>query len=641
MQTRYLLKLIAHGASKDLAQSMTNVCRRLPHRGFAILASILLLLSTTDAFAAIEGYLSAFSAVQGGDVKLYISADTTSVDAQVFRIDVPDQPVLSLAGLQTIKFSTSSQAWTDGARWSNPITLAIPSEWPSGLYRVSLSTIGTQAIPIYFVVREDRPGSQSKILVLDNATTSVAYNNWGGKSTYTFNSTDKVFAPSVSLLRPGNHTALPQELEFARWARAMKIPLEYASMLDLQADPGLLTNYSVVVFVGHSEYWSKEMRDHFETFLLNGGNAMILGGNTMWWQVRIEGDQLVCYKFAKDNLVPLAKGDPLNGVDNSRVTVNWYGTPVLRPEDTVTGLSWRHGGYVNAFGFYPASEGWGGYTVVAADHWLFQSTGLHDGDVFGREHKIVGYETDGALFQLINGKPVVTGVGGTPLNFEILASAPAKTNGGHPGSAATLGIYQTVGGGYVFNAATVSWADGLWSLATAEIADRQVSAITYNAFAVLAKLSPLLPAAPTSLDVPSPSSVTEAFTVSWRKSVGYKLDYELEQATHADFADAANIYRGSDTSARVNPVENGTYFYRVRACNSSGCSGATAAPSSVVVAISKTTDVDTTDGVASTRKARKGGAMDAVLMILIGVYAYRRYSPRTVNCARSLIVALL
>lgn len=627
------------------AQTTANVSLRLFQGLSAILVCIALSGVASRAFAGIEGYLSAFSMVQGGTINLHVSADTAMIDAQVFRVDVQDRLVLSLTGVPAAKYSLPPQAWTNGAQWSDAVTLAIPGDWSSGLYRISLSASGLQSIDLNFVVREDRPGSHANILVLDNATTTVAYNSWGGKSTYTFNSTDGVFAPRVSLRRPGNHTALPQELEFARWARAMEIPVEYASMLDLHSEPDLLDHYTVVVLVGHSEYWSKEMRDRFEAFLSRGGNALILSGNTMWWQVRIEGDQLVCYKFAQD--------DPLNGIDNSRVTVNWYAAPVLRPEDAVTGTSWRHGGYVNASGFYPAIEGWGGYTVVASNHWLFQGTDLHDGDIFGREHTIVGYETDGALFDLINGNPVANGIGGGPLNFEILATAPAKTNAVRSGNA-TLGIFQTTGGGRVFNAATVDWADGLWSASTADIADRKVSAITYNALAAFSGLPPLIPTAPAT--VQASSVISGVVTVVWSEAAGYQVDYELEQATSAEFSVPTVVYRGDQTGVNIAATVGDAFFYRVRACSEYGCSAATAAPNSVVVEVPNPSPIDSSTATAPasdadtsnppesdsttntgsengtgvpTRKAernksRYGASIDPMVLVLYGVFYFRR-----------------
>lgn len=592
------LRMVAQNSRPKQAQGIEMKASRIAH--FRIMIGAFLLVAFSPVHAALEAYLSAFSAVQGGELKLYISSDTPTVDLKIFQIGVPDREVYSLSAVATSKFAIPDQAWMAGAQWPQSLTFIVSPTWPSGLYRVALSAGGQDLQSLNFVVREDQPGSQSKILVLDNAATVVAYNNWGGKSTYGFNSTSSVAATSLSLLRPGNHVSLPQELGFARWTQAKSVGVEYASIMDLHADSALLDKYSAVILVAHSEYWTKEMRDNLERFLAHGGNAVILSGNTMWWQVRIEGDQLVCYKSGTN--------DPLAGVDNARVTTNWYASPVLRPENAVIGVSWRHGGYVNSAGFYPSSGGSGGYTVVDPMHWVFQGTGLNAGDVFGRKHEIVGYETDGALFNLVNGQPVVTGEDGTPLSFEILASAPAKTaqwNGN-----ATMGMYKTAGGGYVFNASTVYWANGLWALKAGTLADATVGAITMNVIAAFGGLPLSKPTVPLTIDVPATAS--SEFNVSWAKAVSFEPRYELEQATRTDFSDAVVAYRGDQTSFKVTPPKNGTFYYRVRACNRSGCSDSTGPSKGVIADLTPTAPISlqvplVASGVLSTSWTKSSG----------------------------------
>lgn len=70
-------------------------------------------------------------------------------------------------------------------------------------------------------------------------------------------------------------------------------------------------------------------------------------------------------------------------------------------------------------------DGTGGYTVCQPQHWIYEGTSLKMGDVLGGEQIVVGYECDGCDFEFVDEKPVPTGVGGTPLNFEILGIAPA------------------------------------------------------------------------------------------------------------------------------------------------------------------------------------------------------------------------
>src|SRR5262249_45089668 len=97
--------------------------------------------------------------------------------------------------------------------------------------------------------------------------------------------------------------------------------------------------------------------------------------------------------------------------------------------------------------------------VRFADHWVFAGTGVSDGDRFGLG--AVGYETDAAEFDEIDGVPRATGRDGTPPSFVILATADLR----HwrrfgQGGVATMGIFR-LGAGTVFNAATVNWCNTL------------------------------------------------------------------------------------------------------------------------------------------------------------------------------------
>jgi len=97
---------------------------------------------------------------------------------------------------------------------------------------------------------------------------------------------------------------------------------------------------------------------------------------------------------------------------------------------------------------------------------------LKAGAEFGGKDTIVGYECDGCEIEWRDGLPFPTGKDGTPENFTILATAPAKWAPGdsawyekwpgpdHSGNA-VLGLYTTKGGGTVVTAGTTDWAHGL------------------------------------------------------------------------------------------------------------------------------------------------------------------------------------
>jgi hypothetical protein len=185
------------------------------------------------------------------------------------------------------------------------------------------------------------------------------------------------------------------------------------------------------------------MRDALEAFVAGGGNVAFFSGNVCWWQVRLEAGNriMVCYKDAA--------ADPLAGIDDTRITVNWADAPVCRPENTLTGVGWRRGAQVDGQGT--------GYVCRFPQHWVFDGTGLDDGDRFGGA--LIGYETDACDFVEVDGVPRATGRDGTPPSFVILATADYTGVGGPAPGYATMGVYRR--GGTVFTAAATDWGLGL------------------------------------------------------------------------------------------------------------------------------------------------------------------------------------
>lgn len=439
-----------------------------------------------DNFTDICGYIEVGSAQIGGQMKVHVASTTSNFDVHIRRAGNENPTLQSTSFSGAGNYNPGSTTYS-GLNWGSAYSVNIPSDWTSGIYEASFNN-GRGSYSEFVAIRSNQPGSHSKVLVLDSLPTKIAYSPIGGKSMYGFNSTNGQASPEVSMERPTGRGQWAEHREFVTWLDKQGITYEAASMMDLHRDPSLLNHYNLVILVGHNEYWSKEMRDNWDSYLANGGNAAIFSGNTMWWQVRFSADNkhMICYKNAN--------GDPIYGQDNSRVTTNWNKDPVNRPENLSTGVSFRHGGYHNYTenGVRYYVKGYnddganGGFKVTDASHWVFAGTGLSNNTVFGRDAGIVGYEVDGALFNMANGKPVVTGEDGTPTNFQILALAPAfaanspslipgVVHNNHNGQGwATMGIFKpSANSGTVFVAPTIDWAEGLKS-------DANVDRITKN-----------------------------------------------------------------------------------------------------------------------------------------------------------------
>jgi hypothetical protein len=226
-----------------------------------------------------------------------------------------------------------------------------------------------------------------------------------------------------------------------------------------------------VVSVGHDEYWSETTRDRMEAFVSSGGNAAFFAANLCWWRIHVmdDGAAIVCHQ-----------GGPKGAFDHW-----WPQTGAARPEDALSGVSYRHGG-----GWWDGPRETGGYVVQDAGHWVFEGTGLRDGEAFGRETSppVVGYECDGAPLEAFNAETGIATLSrdaarcGTPPGFRLLAVGLLGTGwqecppremhkAGEGIHAATMGLFTRHG--TVFTAGTTDWAQVLGQ-------DARIDRITRN-----------------------------------------------------------------------------------------------------------------------------------------------------------------
>jgi uncharacterized delta-60 repeat protein len=79
------------------------------------------------------------------------------------------------------------------------------------------------------------------------------------------------------------------------------------------------------------------------------------------------------------------------------------------------------------------------------------------------------------------------------------------------------------------------------------------------------------PSAPT-LNDPGTTDTDGSYTVSW-SSVSDATNYTLEEDTSGSFGSPTVVHSGSGTSKYITGRSDGTYYYRVNACNACGCGG--------------------------------------------------------------------
>ena len=392
--------------------------------------------------------------------------------------------------------------------WDWPAyAFAIPDDWPSGVYIAELEEDGNKRSfdlacddgAALFVVRAPRGSLASRargraggLLYKLPLATYHAYNDSGGGCFY-HRPPRSIEPPGarVSLRRPGGgiggsvfgaadhyDAGSPRQsfahwdARFIRWLTRAGYQADFCTDLDLHDDPSLLRDYRLLVSAGHDEYWSEAMRDAAEGFVADGGNLAFFAANVCWWRIHLVdgGAAMVCHQ-----------GGPHGAFDHW-----WPATGAARPEDSLSGASYRHGG-----GWWDGPRDTGGYIVQQADHWVFAGTGLRQGDTFGERTwpPLAGYECDGVpLDGFADGKSAVLSAraleAGTPPGYRLLAAAPLNPGwqelppreghaAGQGAHAAALGLFQR--GGTVFSAGSTDWPQVL-----AGARDRRVERITRN-----------------------------------------------------------------------------------------------------------------------------------------------------------------
>ncbi len=478
---------------------------------------------------SLEAYCWPPSVAPGEPTWLHVSSDAGLVEVEVAR-EGAEREVVHRARLRAEPHETPPDASANGCRWPEAAEIPIGRDWRSGYYAVTL-TAGDERADAYLVVR---PGEErAPALLVLSTNTWHAYNDWGGPSLYTGGtrvSFERPFAKGF-LVKPepigrmmqtvpdreamgfrnwarplglsdwcGGAGWYTYERTFVRWAERAGYRLDVAIDQDLEEHPEVLAGHRLFLAVGHDEYWSWGMREALDAFVAGGGNALILSGNTCFWQVRFDPDHrgMTCYKYRADE-------DPVLGTPKERrLTSCWSDRRIGWPETRSIGLTFTRGGY-SRYGL-GVPEASGAYTVHRPEHWLFEGTGLREGDAFGAADVIVAYEVDGcALEPGPDGRPVPTHVDGAPETLEILATAPAHLWAQHeqpsryahePGELesasmaiygdaspehlaelaeghAVLGVFEVPGGGTVVNAGVTDWTFGL--------GDPVVERITRNA----------------------------------------------------------------------------------------------------------------------------------------------------------------
>jgi hypothetical protein len=403
----------------------------------------------------IEGYCSRQSVKVGGKLDIFVSTKPVAkYTIDLFRMGYYDGAGSRLMttlgpfeGKTQLVPEMGEQRLCE-CQWESSTTLSIPADWPSGVYLGRLSTVSEAADEPYwqsyiiFIVTDDRPAD---ILFQCSDNTWQAYNRWPvNESLYTDPRAAHAPGVSVSFDRPygkyvqildnplsmGSGEFLLWEYPLCYWLEKEGYDVTYCSNVD-NLDPANLARVKTMISIGHDEYWDLRQYANVKQAIADGLSVLWLSANDV---------------YMVTPFTPNVKGEA-----NRRLTrETCYGE--FREEEKeayskVLGPFENPGpdecDIIGARTVVPFNGG-GDWTCAKPDHWLFEGTGMKQGDSIPG---LVGWE--------FHGEPDITRAG-----LEVVAEGNVWAGGTRLGKYAAT-VYKGPKQNIVFNATTIFWSQGL------------------------------------------------------------------------------------------------------------------------------------------------------------------------------------
>lgn len=391
-------------------------------------------------------------------------------------------------------YTQTGVQWNKRGYGSPSHTQFVTAPEKSGLYYLWAKTNTGNAFSFPWVVAPAQP--KAKIAVLASTNTWNAYNNFGGRSNYinadclpekpvvnarldleryqhpsafgTWKPQDDEFRP-LSFERPEPHNHLLDDGEVTDPVRGRvqcgQAPGEWRLLgwleqegyaYDLYGEGHLhdgaldLDAYKVLILSIHPEYWTREMYFAVKRWVFErGGRLVYLAGNGLNCEVTMGEDGLMrCLSHVNS-----VYGE-LGGHDDADPTIE-YESRLHRTLESEANLL---GVVCTASGLMTAAP----YRVIDASHWIFQGTGLGNGDLFGQTtlHERVPYGASGHETDKISAS--------SPKNTLLLAKGTNADDGG-----SEIAYHEPGGGAAVFSVGSITWVPALFT-------DGAVARITRN-----------------------------------------------------------------------------------------------------------------------------------------------------------------
>lgn len=365
--------------------------------------------------------------------------------------------------------------------WERSYELLVPEDWPSGIYLGKLARVdnGIESYVI-FVVRDDR---EADLIVQTSDLTWQAYNRWPNVFSLYSNGDDDLTAyygtdVAVSFDRPyltttyfnsplpGTGEFFVFEFPFIYWLESMGYDATYCSDVDTHRGTARFARANGFLSVGHDEYVTQSMYEHLMQARDDGVSLGFFCGNSYCFQIELRAgtDGRPGRAFSRLDVFGPDRS-PESGYTphpDEAAFREHYAFPLTSPDD---------GLLMGARNAWPV-EGTGDWVCSSTDHWVFEGTGMRDGEMIPN---LVGHEWHGNPADLPG--------------LEVVSRGPTWDPVLGDGEYAAT-VYPGPSGNVVFNASSCWWSSGLshppgfqrptWYGMPSALPDRRVQKVTQN-----------------------------------------------------------------------------------------------------------------------------------------------------------------
>ena len=228
------------------------------------------LMTEPTFISKIKCYSDSLTYNPGDLVYLYISGPKNDNQLIAFT-DTNEKLILSIHVPIDIQPDGSQKPWLDGSNYKQTITVKLPENLKSGVYRFIASGFVIWSI----TCKSDR--TNNDITVVYPSNTDNAYNMQGGKSLYKPEGARSTVASYSRAIWGAPDYITP----YLQWMCQQPYDTRYIVDADLD-DYTQIQDTKIIIIAGHSEYWTRAARKNIDKFIASGKNVLILSGNTMY-----------------------------------------------------------------------------------------------------------------------------------------------------------------------------------------------------------------------------------------------------------------------------------------------------------------------------------------------------------------------